>query len=225
MSASSFTFENTKPEITNSGLLNDLRETAQKLQTSRLGKRAYQEHGKFAVITIQKRFGSWNAAILAAGLLPTSKADISENDLLNNLEAVWIKLGRQPRKREMIAPLSEFTHSPYVRRYGGWLNAIKRFLHNVQHRSNKDPVRALEPVPTTPKSLREPSLRLRFLVMRRDRFTCQQCGRSPATTAGLELELDHVTPWSKGGLTTLENLRTLCSDCNSGKSNLLAENP
>ncbi len=36
---------------------------------------------------------------------------------------------------------------------------------------------------------------------------------------GVELHVDHTVPWSKGGETVLGNLRTLCSDCNLGKSN------
>ncbi|MDR2876514.1 MAG: HNH endonuclease [Chromatiales bacterium] len=30
-----------------------------------------------------------------------------------------------------------------------------------------------------------------------------------------------MKPWSKGGETVIENLRTLCSLCNIGKSNVL----
>ncbi|KAB2833205.1 MAG: HNH endonuclease, partial [Candidatus Brocadia sp.] len=57
-------------------------------------------------------------------------------------------------------------------------------------------------------------------VMRNDNFKCRICGRSPATDQNIKLEVDHVKPWSKGGETVIENLQTLCSDCNSGKSNL-----
>ena len=67
---------------------------------------------------------------------------------------------------------------------------------------------------------RDPSLRLRFKVMMRDRFTCKACGASPAIQVGVELHVDHITPWSKGGDTSLDNLQTLCSQCNLGKGNM-----
>ncbi|HHT9113569.1 MAG: HNH endonuclease [Planctomycetes bacterium] len=67
---------------------------------------------------------------------------------------------------------------------------------------------------------REVNDRLRFRVMKRDNFKCQYCGRSPATNSKIILHVDHIIPWSKGGETTFENLRTLCSNCNIGKGNL-----
>jgi 5-methylcytosine-specific restriction endonuclease McrA len=56
--------------------------------------------------------------------------------------------------------------------------------------------------------------------MQRDHFTCRACGASPAKEAGVELHVDHVVPWSRAGETTLENLQTLCTRCNLGKSDL-----
>ncbi len=35
-----------------------------------------------------------------------------------------------------------------------------------------------------------------------------------------EMEADHITPWSKGGKTTADNCKMLCSDCNRRKSNI-----
>jgi len=35
---------------------------------------------------------------------------------------------------------------------------------------------------------------------------------------GLELHVDHIQPWSRGGPTVFENLQTLCNSCNLGKS-------
>ncbi|MBO5870140.1 MAG: HNH endonuclease [Clostridia bacterium] len=62
------------------------------------------------------------------------------------------------------------------------------------------------------------SNKLRYQVLKRDNFKCCACGASPAKDPTVELHIDHIIPWSKGGETTLENLQTLCSRCNIGKS-------
>jgi hypothetical protein len=58
---------------------------------------------------------------------------------------------------------------------------------------------------------------LRYQVLCRDEYRCVLCGRSPATHPGLQLHVDHILPWIEGGAATLDNLRTLCADCNLGK--------
>lgn len=70
------------------------------------------------------------------------------------------------------------------------------------------------------KTKREPGMRLRFEVLKRDNFKCCACGASPAKDPSVNLHIDHVIPWSKGGETVLDNLQTLCSTCNMGKSDL-----
>ena len=59
------------------------------------------------------------------------------------------------------------------------------------------------------------SKRLRHEVLRRDNFTCRDCGRKPP---GVEVEVDHVIPKALGGTDDPTNLATRCSDCNKGKS-------
>lgn len=59
--------------------------------------------------------------------------------------------------------------------------------------------------------------KLRYEILERDGFKCQICGRTE--NDGVKLHVDHIYPISKGGATIPENLRTLCSDCNLGKSN------
>lgn len=56
---------------------------------------------------------------------------------------------------------------------------------------------------------------VRFAIMKRDGYRCRICGRSAAD--GVELEIDHIVPVSKGGQSTPDNLWTLCFDCNRGK--------
>lgn len=70
------------------------------------------------------------------------------------------------------------------------------------------------------RTRREPGMRLRFEVLKRDNFKCCACGASPAKDPAIELHIDHVIPWSKGGETEPDNLQTLCAICNIGKSDV-----
>lgn len=68
------------------------------------------------------------------------------------------------------------------------------------------------------RTKRDASVKLRFDVFKRDNFKCCACGASPAKDVNVELHIDHIFPWSKGGETEIDNLQTLCSRCNIGKS-------
>jgi hypothetical protein len=59
------------------------------------------------------------------------------------------------------------------------------------------------------------SQRVRFEVFKRDRFTCQYCGRKAPDVI---LHADHVTPRAAGGEDDILNLVTSCRECNLGKS-------
>lgn len=85
--------------------------------------------------------------------------------------------------------------------------------------------RAVRPTPTNvqPEDRRDPSIGLRFKVLQRDRFKCVLCGDHPARNAECVLHVDHLTPWSKGGKTREDNLRTLCATCNVGRGNRFAD--
>ena len=57
-------------------------------------------------------------------------------------------------------------------------------------------------------------------VVRRDNYICQICSSHILDN---EIEIDHLIPHSRGGPTTVDNLRLLCRDCNRKKSDSLAE--
>lgn len=59
--------------------------------------------------------------------------------------------------------------------------------------------------------------RLRRYIIDRDHNTCKNCGNSTMNEPNLLLEVDHIIPVSKGGITSEENLQTLCWKCNRSK--------
>jgi len=58
----------------------------------------------------------------------------------------------------------------------------------------------------------------RHNIFERDKNTCQYCGKSFDRK---DLNLDHVIPRDKGGLTTWENIVCSCIPCNTRKGNRL----
>ena len=63
-------------------------------------------------------------------------------------------------------------------------------------------------------------LKLRFIVLMRDNFTCKYCGRN-VKEDNIKIHVDHIVPKSKGGENIVTNLITSCEECNLGKRDIL----
>lgn len=63
--------------------------------------------------------------------------------------------------------------------------------------------------------------KLRREIKERDNYTCKLCGNSTYNEPNLLLEIDHIIPIAKGGITEESNLQTLCWKCNRHKSDNL----
>jgi len=206
-------------ELTNEQVLADLQRVAKALGKKTLTFKEYVRHGICTSRMFTGRFGSWNKALEAAGLEVRRRINIPTEELFNNLARVWQELGRQPVGRDMVMPLSTFSMDPYEPCFGGWRNALRAFAKWADEGVIPEEVGSARRAAPGRKS-RNPILRLRFAVLRRDSFKCTACGRNPATNPGTELHVDHKIPWSRGGPTTLDNLTTLCEKCNLGKGDL-----
>ena len=223
--------------LTNEQLIEDLKKVAKVLCSSSFSSGDYQKYGEFSRVTFFRRFGSWNNALEKAGLIPykqVSGRKISDEVILQEIERVWIKLGRQPTTTDIKDGVSVYSLNTYARHFGSWRNALQTFVEYINGEegssqgepffeenqvSNRTTIIYPE-LPFKHKTAREPNLRLRFMVMQRDNFKCCKCGASPAKDPSVELHIDHIKPWSKGGETVMENLETLCSIWNLGKSDL-----
>lgn len=203
-------------------LLDDLRLVAEQLGRSPTATE-YSVAGRFHSSTLARRFGKWTTAIERAGLSPTRSAiNIPVEDLLGNIESVWTSLGHQPTYLDMNSELSRFSAKTYANRFGSWRAALEAFVASV---GDGGPITMTStPSKSAPTGTRTRHInwRTRFKVLQRDHFACKACGKSPAKDPSVELHVDHVNPWSSGGESTMENLQTLCSTCNIGKSNLKA---
>ncbi len=207
--------------VTDVEILADLKSVASKLNAPTVSIPQYKQHGRYDESNIARRFGSWNKALTAAGLALSNEVNISDERLFENILILWQHFGRQPRRSELAAVPSVISQSPYNRRFRSWTAALEAFT-TYANALGTEPPPVQEPIEIRRSSSRDPSIRLRWKVLQRDRFTCRGCGASPALNQGVDLHVDHMKPRSAGGETTLENLQTLCSMCNLGKSSCVS---
>ncbi len=213
-----FELSHDKRNISNNDLLSDLCRVASEQSEAQVKQRTYKVHGRYGVTTIIRRFGSWNAAVKAAGLETTVERNVPNEKLFSALYDLWVTLGRQPSYSEVQRPPCLFHVTTFERRFGSWRQTLEAFIDYANSEDMVLPLAA--PANMIPRrTSRSPDLRLRFKVLQRDHFRCCVCGASPSVTTGVLLEVDHIKPWSKGGETTIENLQTLCLACNQGKTN------
>lgn len=231
----------------------DLQRVAILINCDTVSYDAYKEYGKFSAEHIIHRFGKWNTALQKAGLKETgfSKDKITEQQCFDEIERIWILLGRQPTTTDIIKRgISIYSIDPFKKRFGGWRKALEAFVKYINSSDNLDSAtnkehnnpsvlnECIENVQTNDKEIinkknifnsvenkhktsRNINTRLRFKVLQRDNFKCCACGASPAKDPSVVLHVDHIVPWAKGGETVIENLQTLCSKCNLGKSDML----
>lgn len=201
--------------FSNEAVLDDLKQVAKKLGKNTVSNHEYPKYGKFSIKVFRNRYGSWNKALQAAGLDTRKEFNLTHETLFENLEKVWLTLGRQPFYGEMNVPLSRYTVKPYVTRWGGWMKACEAF---IRYKKNDPEFEKLLKPESTARS-RSINEKIRLQIFKRDNYACVICGKNPANYRGVILHLDHKIPFSQGGDSSIENLRTLCNKCNLGKGN------
>lgn len=129
--------------------IEDLKRVASELQARSISRSLYDQHGTLASATVEAAFGSWNEAILAAGLIPLPQGGLPKSDerrleRLNNLAAPQIGnvsddellddlcrlaklIGRRPSGNQ-IAAKGRFGRDVYMRRWG---SVAKAYEHAV----------------------------------------------------------------------------------------------
>lgn len=211
--------------ITDEELKNDVMRVANIVSPLPLTSKKYNELGKFNSDTVAKRLGKrkWNNVLYILGL-EFAQQFHSEKDLFDNIANIWIAKMSQPTRRDMDShPLSKASSSAYSRKFGSWNNALMHFIKYINEEDSyidNKICQYSEKASIHHKTKREPSNKLKVQVLMRDGNRCQICGVT--CDYGIhKLHFDHIKPWSKGGETTLDNLRVLCKACNEalGASN------
>jgi hypothetical protein len=215
----------------------ELEKAADHFEFIEFTKRQFDEFAEISAITVVREYGSWSKAISTLretlkangkALHARRKAYFSDNDLFDEMGRVWETLGHRPSRIEWESSDARISYETYRRYFGGWENACLRFIEykmgseiTVSDYAQGAEAKEQEALKTKASSRkRDVPLKLRLRVLKRDNFCCVFCGNSPAINLGVVLHIDHAVPFSKGGETILNNLQTLCEECNLGKSDV-----
>jgi hypothetical protein len=217
-------------KISTEEIIEELKKVSKKLNSKSFTRKDFETNSEMSRF-IFKGENSFNKLMKLAELeIPLKSRKYTDEERFENLLSVWTHYGRQPNYKEMKREPSIVGPKAYVVRWGSWRKALIAFLDRVNSDiSDKNqlsekigvnmPEDKIRKEKILPEDKRAVPLGLRFKIFKRDNYKCVMCGRSPATTFGIELHANHIIPWTKGGKTREDNLNTLCNECNIGKSN------
>ena len=177
----------------------------------------YFQYGKYGKKAIINHFGTWNNLLDKLNIKKTRVNEhLTKEEIFSIIENLWITLQRQPNLREFES-MTHHTKKIIKTNFDKWSNCLQQFVEWENKKGiNSNIILSSKLKHKTP---REPSKSLRYDVLKRDGFKCVICGKSPSTNPNIKLHVDHINPYSLGGETEINNLQTLCSECNLGKSN------
>ncbi len=165
--------------------------------------------------TVMRRFGTWRKALESAGIEEKVEGKYTTKELLDNLELVWRELGTRPSRRNISKYGYGISERPYKDRWGS-LNEVCRLFS--EYMSGNITEQRLLLLNENKRKRRNISLKDRWFILKRDNYQCVKCGLRPPEVT---LEIDHILPFAKGGLDSVQNLQTLCNYCNQGKKDRL----
>ena len=120
-----------KSELTEKQLeiVAEIQRIAKSLNVERLSQNEYEQHHEITgLTTVGYHFGSWNRAVIAAGLKPyppgggDREPKISSPELLQEIIRVHRDIGKQPSEREF-SRFGQFSLKPYKDRWGSFSKA------------------------------------------------------------------------------------------------------
>jgi len=164
--------------------------------------------GEYSAATYQNRFGSWNAALSKAGMVPHRRRNEPDERLLDDIRRVAGLINKPPTAND-IREHADYSLSTFVRRFGSWNDALKHAGLEVNQGSPGEGEygRGWNPIK-------------RAKVRERDGMECVECGKtnqSHMKTANETLHVHHLNPREEFNTdeeyNSIDNLATVCSGC------------
>jgi hypothetical protein len=167
--------------------------------------------------TIRNYFGSWGKALRAAGFRAQG-CKLDPKEMVNAFKQCWREQQSVPSRKQLKDYLSRhnfpFRWRAYLDFFGS-LNKLAQLVEAVE--GGRSPEAVLYQRIEREKKRRSINLKDRRAVLKRDGYRCVKCGANRQKDPSVTLHVDHIVPVSKGGTSELDNLQTLCFDCNEGK--------
>jgi 5-methylcytosine-specific restriction endonuclease McrA len=118
--------------VSNEEILAQIRDIATRLGKTSLSGADIRAHSEINQRLLASRFGSVSKALRQAGIAQARLGRrYTEEEIFENLLAVWTHYGRPPTHSEMDRPPSTVGSNTYIKRYGGWRNALKAFVERA----------------------------------------------------------------------------------------------
>lgn len=97
--------------------------------------RTFKQHGTIGFSAVDDQFGSWNAAVEAAGFEPnTATEKISRDALIDELQRLRAELGEIPTADQM-DDTGAYAYITYYERFGSWADALEMVFGEVPDRT------------------------------------------------------------------------------------------
>lgn len=114
------------PRLPDELLIAELHKVAERVGSTTITVAQVRRHsGAVGVQVMVSRYGTFGAAVAAAGLQQSSKVNRwTDRQLANNFRRVARHLGRTPIRADMGRPPSTITDGTYVYRFGSWASAV-----------------------------------------------------------------------------------------------------
>lgn len=164
-------------------------------------KAAEAEEEERAVAALEKSSADCPVIFRSLHALPDSlRRHVSGAQLLSSICAVF-----RDRFYELHGPLTDDEFALLTWRE---FEREQKFFARIRDRQERASRHAVDPRPTIPTAVRRE-------VWKRDGARCVECGST------VDLEYDHLIPVSRGGSSTVRNVRLLCEMCNRRKGDSL----
>jgi hypothetical protein len=113
---------NVRSDIPKSELLDELKSLRDELGRAP-ERREMDQQGQFDSSTYSHRFGTWNSALRAANIEPSTRRNIPEEELKDEMQRLANEFNRPPTRDEM-EQQGTFSYSVYSYRFGTWTDAL-----------------------------------------------------------------------------------------------------